>query len=301
MNSTIAAEITKAASKQTYYTICLLVDRDLIPDAFRAYAYFRWVDDQLDQTNMHPSERTEFIKRQTVLMDLCFRGDYPDKVTMEESILVDLIRGDTGGPSGLKTYLRNMMAVMSFDASRKGMIITRNALNDYARQLASAVTEAMHHFIGQRCLAPRSEERYLAATGAHITHMLRDSYEDIDNGYFNIPGEFLETHGISPHDLYSDPYQKWVRNRVSLAREYFKAGKNYLMQVENARCRIAGYAYIARFEFILDAIERDGYRLRVAYPERKTLGAALRMSCSALAQAYKYRRIGGMSKTYLVK
>ncbi len=40
--------ITKAASKQTYYTIRFLVDRERVADAYRAYAYFRWVDDTLD-------------------------------------------------------------------------------------------------------------------------------------------------------------------------------------------------------------------------------------------------------------
>ena len=43
-----ASSITKAASKQTYYTIRFLVDRERVEDAYRAYAYFRWVDDVLD-------------------------------------------------------------------------------------------------------------------------------------------------------------------------------------------------------------------------------------------------------------
>ena len=47
--STLATSITKSASTQTFYTIRTLVDRELIPDAYRAYAYFRWVDDTLDQ------------------------------------------------------------------------------------------------------------------------------------------------------------------------------------------------------------------------------------------------------------
>ena len=48
-NHNLAAGITKSASKQTYYTIRFFVDRDLVNDAYRAYAYFRWVDDVLDE------------------------------------------------------------------------------------------------------------------------------------------------------------------------------------------------------------------------------------------------------------
>ena len=43
-----AEEITKASSKQTYHTIRLFADRERRADAYRAYAYFRWVDDVLD-------------------------------------------------------------------------------------------------------------------------------------------------------------------------------------------------------------------------------------------------------------
>ena len=45
---------------------------------------------------------------------------------------------------------------------------------------------------------------------------------------------------------------------------------------------MAGYAYIARFEGVLDAIEREGYQLRADYPERKSPPAILRMGWSML-------------------
>jgi hypothetical protein len=48
---------------------------------------------------------------------------------------------------------------------------------------------------------------------------------------------------------------------------------------------MAGYLYIARFETVLDAIERDGYRLRPAYPEGKTIRAGLSMGWLMLSKA----------------
>jgi hypothetical protein len=41
MISTVASLITKAASKQTYFTIRCLVDRERVDDAYRVYGYFR--------------------------------------------------------------------------------------------------------------------------------------------------------------------------------------------------------------------------------------------------------------------
>ena len=37
---------------------------------------------------------------------------------------------------------------------------------------------------------------FLAANGAHITHMLRDIAEDISEGYVNESKEYLEKHNI---------------------------------------------------------------------------------------------------------
>jgi hypothetical protein len=69
---------------------------------------------------------------------------------------------------------------------------------------------------------------------------------------------------------------------VQLARNYFKAGREYLDQVQNPRCRLAGYAYAARFEWLLDTFEKEGYLLRPQYEERRSFGTGLRMVASTL-------------------
>lgn len=276
LNLELAPSITKAASKQTYYTIRLLADRERVADAYRAYAYFRWVDDVLDTESGLRSERGVFIQRQMSLMESCYRGEFVRGASIEEQMLIDLVQGDTEKNSGLQSYLRNMMAIMAFDAVRRGRLISQSELNEYTRLLAGAVTEAMHHFIGHCCYSPQNEARYLAVTAAHITHMLRDTFDDIHAGYFNIPREVLDANHIAPQDVESNGYRAWVQNRVQLARTYFKRGREYLREVENPRCRLAGFAYTARFECVLDLIEREGYVLRAAYPERKGLEAIVR-------------------------
>ena len=280
-----AAAITKAASLQTYYTVQSLVDRPLIPDAYRAYAYFRWVDDRLDQDDLSQAARFAFLHRQQTLIEQCYQGACFPGLSPEEQMIAVLIEKDREITSGLYRYIEHMMAVMAFDAARRGRLIAQEELTRYAHNLATAVTDALHYFIGHNCPAPRSEARYLAATGAHIAHMLRDTFEDNEAGYFNIPREVLETHGITPHDVHHPAYRDWVRGRVRLARDCFQAGKAYLAQVVTPRCRLAGYAYIARFEWVLDVIERDGYLLRPEYAERKSLRAGIKMGMTALSLA----------------
>lgn len=280
----LATTITRTQHKHTDFVIRFLVDRDRIPDAYRAYAYFRWVDDQLDTGELPRAERLAFIGRQRGLAEGCYRGEWPENPSPEESMLVDLIRGDAAPNGRLQAYIRNMLAVMAFDAERKDRTISAQELSQHTHWLAVAVTEALHHFIGHNCPPPPLESRYLAADAAHITHMLRDAAEDVENGFYNIPREVLHAHRLDPRDMQNSQYRNWVESRVRLARDRFAAGKGYLARVENLRCRLAGYAYIARFEGVLDVIEGDGFALHGSYPENKGLDTWLSVGWQMFAR-----------------
>ena len=269
----LAGSITKAASKQTYYTIRFLVDRDRVADAYRAYAYFRWVDDTLDGDaalsgaagEVEAELRNRFLARQKSLLEKSYRHESIKDATAEEQMLIELVGDDYENNSGLQSYLRNMMHVMEFDAQRRGRWISQVELHEYTHWLATAVTEAMHYFIGHCCYSPHDETRYLAVTAAHITHMLRDTFDDVQAGNYNIPREVLEGNNIQAKDIKSKAYRDWVRSRVNLARKYFQVGRVYLARVQNPRCRLAGFAYTARFEWLLDTIERENFFLRPQY------------------------------------
>lgn len=296
MITNLASAITKAASKQTYYTIRFLVDHDLLEDAYRAYAYFRWVDDVLDADSGSSSERRAFLERQKSLLEACYQGEPPRDVDLQENMLVELVQHDHEKNSGLKAYLRNMMLVMDFDVRRRNRLISQAELSDYTRWLAIAVTECLHYFIGHNDFSPHDGTRYLAVSAAHIAHMLRDTADDFQVGYYNIQREVLEANHIWSQDVKSEAFHAWVKSRVDLAREYFEAGKTYFYRVQNLRCRIAGIAYISRFEWVLDKIEREGYILRPHYNERKGLGAGLRMVWLALSSMLKLHGTGAFSQ-----
>src|SRR5512143_3472191 len=155
MITTPASAITKAASKQTYYTIRFLVDRERVDDAYRAYGYFRWVDDTLDAESGAGPARMAFLERQKSLLETCYRGDEaPRDARIPEKILVELVEHDQEKNSGLQSYLRNMMLVMDFDVRRRSRLISQAQLNEYTRWLAIAVTDALHHFVGHGAFAP---------------------------------------------------------------------------------------------------------------------------------------------------
>jgi hypothetical protein len=294
MKPSLASSITKAASKQTYYTIRFLVDRELVEDAYRAYAYFRWVDDVLDSDDasagVERCDRGTFLRRQERLLERCLRRETPTVIDPHEAMLVELVRHADLTDGRLEAYLRHMMLVMDFDSRRRGRLVSQAELDEYTRWLATAVTEAMHHFIGHGAEAPHDETRYLAASGAHILHMLRDTYDDLGAGYFNVPREVLEAHSIGPEDVRSEAYRGWVERRVRLARSYLEAGTTYFARVESARHRLAGLAYMARFEWLVESFERDDFVPRRHYDERSSVATYLRMGWRVFTQMVRYRR-----------
>jgi phytoene/squalene synthetase len=108
--------------------------------------------------------------------------------------------------------------------------------------------------------------------------MLRDMCEDLPAGLVNVPTEYLEAQGIPVIEINSEPLRLWVREQVALARACFREGKTYIASLDVLRCKLAGVWYCARFECVLDLIERDGFQLRAGYPERHGLKVWLEMA-----------------------
>jgi len=283
-SAALAQSITRAGSKQTYYTVRLMVDRDLVDDCYRAYGYFRWADDIVDAptsndvSSQSDDERISFIRRQRELINSLYRNERPDDLTPQEEILADLISHDRGENSLLQSYIRNFLAIIEFDAHRRGRLISQAELTWYSSCLGKATTDGILYFIGNGQPYPAGEARYLGATAAHIVHMLRDMVQDTAEGYINIPRDYLEANHIGPGDLDSPAFRAWVRGRVEQARRHIREGKRYLDELDVLRAKIVGYWYCARYEGVLDTIERDGYLLRAEYKKRRKLFAWLTMA-----------------------
>ena len=275
--ASLAKGITWEGSKQSYFTARWMVDKELREDAFRAYGYFRWADDVIDTESQTENERISFVKRQRELIDALFNGEDFDDLSPEETIIVSLIEHDQDLNSGLRSYILNMLEILEFDAYRRGGSITEQEHVWYSKCLAKSVIDGLQYFINNGHPYPKTEDRYYSAIAAHITHMLRDMVWDIEEGYINIPQEYLETHGIGPEDMDSPQFRAWVKSQVDLAREYFKVGKRYIKQMDVLRYKIVCYWYCTRFDSILEAIERDGYCLRAEYPEQRSFFSWLRI------------------------
>jgi phytoene/squalene synthetase len=261
----LARSITRSSDKQTYFIIKNMVDKDLVDDCFRAYSYFRWVDDQIDDILSIPDQRRDFIEKQVRMVKDLYNGIEPQNAIPEERLLVDLINHNNDNHQYLRSYIENFLAAIKFDSTRNGKIINGRELDQYSKDIGKAVTDCIFFFIGNGRKFKGDKNRYHAATAAHFTHMLRDYRSDVSNGYINIHDEYLKDHRIKPYDINSNAFRKWVRGRVNKARKYFTDGKKYIDKLSILRCKIVAYWYCARFERILDRIEHDDYLLRTEY------------------------------------
>ncbi len=288
----LAIRVTRKESLQSYLTMRLLADHDLVEDSFRAYAYFRWADDMVDKLPASGAERLGFIRGQRELIEGLYRGIRPGDLSREEVMVADLIQNDRVPKSRLRSYIENFLAIIEFDAVRRGRRITEAELREYSDQLAVAVTDAIQYFIKNGHAYPEEDSRIAAARAAHVTHMLRDYHEDLVAGYWNIPDEYLEAHGIGPGDIESPAFLAWVRMRVEEAREGFRLGKGYIDRLDVLRTKIAASWYCAHFEHVLDSIEKDGYHLRLGYATRHPSGAWFRMLWVAARVTARHARSG---------
>jgi len=286
--ATLARSIVWNSSKQSYLTAVLLADRDLVDDCLRGYAYFRWADDQIDVGCPASENCLEFLRREKALAETCYRRERPAGLRPEEEMLADLIAHDRGTSDRLQSFIHNFFWVLEFDARRRGRVASAQELESYSTHLAKAVMDGFQYFIGNAHPYPPSPDRITAVLGAHRTHMLRDLREDFALGYINLPLEALPGGTLPADGLDEEALRDWVRRETALARRMLQDGRRYINSLDHLRCKLAGTWYCARFDRVLDLIERDGYRLRAEYPERKSLATWVRIGLLSIPVVAKH-------------
>lgn len=288
-------KITRNSSLQTYFIFKLLADKTLSGQSFDGYAYFRWLDDEIDLRLKTKADRLALIRRQKQIIASAYANKQTSRLTTEEQLIVDLIATNRQKNSKLGSFIFNFLQIIEFDAQRQGTLTGRSQLSWYTRTLAIAVTDCIEYFINHDFAYPHTAHEYDAATGAHITHMLRDYHEDLEEGYFNIPKEYLEKHHLRPEDVDSVAFHSWVKGQIKLARQYFQSGLVYWSSLPTFKSKLAAYLYYARFKGVLDTIERDQYVLRKRYSRKKNLFSYLNivyMACSAAYMHLFHRKAG---------
>ncbi|HZA02276.1 MAG TPA: hypothetical protein VE665_08345, partial [Hyphomicrobiaceae bacterium] len=146
------------------------------------YSYLRWVDDTVDAGA--ESRSNSFLDRQMELLGDLY-GRRTRDLCNEEQFLASLVVYDLGRGGRLQQPLSEMLAAIGFDIRRRGAPAGHKELYENFEREVSSYLFTIAYF----CSVPATPNKVpgvIAATGAKITHSLRDFIVDCANAQFNI-------------------------------------------------------------------------------------------------------------------
>lgn len=218
-----------------YHRIGLIFSRKNTGYYFILYAYFKWIDNQIDKKDSDLSRLKDFLERQKKII---FHGKDPEA---EEEILgreaYRLISVQEN--NFLKNAVEKVFSSFSLDLIRKEKkFLKKDDLDRRIELIGSAALELTEFCFGKPGCINESLKRKMAWLYIQ-TDMLLDFDEDIESGYINISLEEIEEFGIQDEDLngerpgplHSKQFKDWMnrkcRCQLKTAEEVF-ADMKYL-------------------------------------------------------------------------
>jgi len=256
-----ATATTKRHNPSAYWLSNLLYDKGMTPIFCLIYAYFRWLDDYIDEPNTESFVCRQMVANQKELLVGAYCNPRMSVSSTPEAMIVSVIDYDKSRGMLLKTSIMDMIAALEWDTYRRGKVVSSKELAQYSWWLGRSYTKALQAFIAYPYKYPDHEYRYYAGVGAHITHIMRDFYEDLSLGYINISKEDIRHYSIDIRCPIALSLREWAQKTVITARKYINWGKLYLSTLPIFRCRLMGYIYCSRYEMVLDVIEDADFDL----------------------------------------
>jgi phytoene/squalene synthetase len=177
-----------------------------------------------------------------------------------ENMLLIILEHDKRGNCYLQRHVLEMLSALQFDSKRRHQISSKDELDLYSTLLGRAYTNFILSFIS-RSVNGKDSAVHLAGYAAHKAHILRDFYQDISMGYYNISNEELMKHGYLKDQLLSADLRPWVFDVVQESYENFKCGLKGIMQLEDLRCRFIGLLISVQYLYVLERIKCNDYVL----------------------------------------
>jgi len=256
-----ATATTKQHNPTAYLLSNLLHDKGMTPIFCLVYAYFRWLDDYIDESGTESFLCRQMVASQKELLVEAYSDPRMSASSIRESMLVTVANFDKSRRMLLKTSIFDMFSALECDSYRRGTVVSSKELAQYSYWLGRSYTKALQACIAYPYEYPDHGYKYYAGVGAHITHIVRDLFEDLAMGYINISKEDIRRYSIDIRCPTATSLRAWTQKTVLSARKYLNWGKLYLNTLPIFRCRLMGYLYCSRYEMVLDAIEDANYDL----------------------------------------
>ena len=244
------------------YLISLLLPRKERPFFWLWYSYLRWVDDTVDAGA--ESRSNSFLDRQMELLGDLY-GRRTRDLCNEEQFLASLVVYDLGRGGRLQQPLSEMLAAIGFDIRRRGAPAGHKELYENFEREASSYLFTIAYF----CSVPATPNKVpgvIAATGAKITHILRDFIVDCANSQFNISRQEIDAYGLDLKNISTEitggSGRRWVAAKVRVAERQLSRGLDGTKSVDSVRYRAIVAILVAKYQTYLHQYRANRFLLK---------------------------------------
>ena len=240
------AEFVRRAQFFTYCLIRLCVPAARRPLCFAAYAYVRWLDDQIDKPCPTISDQGKGLlsKHRNLIskgMPLQANVMLPEAI-LESVGLLEIL------PDAVRSSLATLLDCIAYDLLRRGRIPVRKELDEWILRESKALDSLIQYFCAGVML--RSTGARLASA-AKITHIVRDVVEDIDSGMVNITSEASAAMGIDvPTVIFTRDFPRlrpWISLMNSTADRQFRRAWKHIHLHPSLRYKFATALLSAKY------------------------------------------------------
>ena len=262
-----SAKITKTESPFSYSLGHLLFLPERKDYLFLAYAYFRWLDDYVDQVNI-PSELVkDIVDRQIFLATHWYSGEPLVATTSQEENLHLIIQQDSNQwGNSLRPMIFDFMGAIKWDTERRYRMPVKRDLQSYSLKLGRGYSSGLLFGLG---IDPENKKyvgfRDNCGIGAHLVHILRDFIIDINIGYINVDLEswnllHLKNADLDNTKLLQRRLLPWAKTVIVNARYYFSIGLKNLLASRNVKIQLVFGLMCLRYLLTLEKTKREWER-----------------------------------------
>ncbi len=251
-----AESITRKSTHFGYLLCKTFFKAETTLPLFQAYAYFRWLDDLVDQSNDSKESLASFMIRQKNLVTSWYNDESPQVSNLYETFIRETISHDKANELQLHSMIENFIEAIAWDVSRRYSIVSKHELGIYSLRLGRSYAEGLLFGLGMKSNNPNYDIALdKCGSAAHIAHTLRDLSIDLNLGYINISCEDMKLFDIDPLDPTLHGIGKWVAFSVEKAEALFSEGKIYQKTFPTIKSRIVFDIVCSRYLSVLRRVK----------------------------------------------
>lgn len=237
-----ASETIKSKNRFTYIFWNLFFSRDQIPVLFLTYAFFRWLDDMVDENSNSIEFSKLLIDREVNNLVSLYAGIDVVPEYDEENYLIAVVKNDLQKEEILRKIIEDFFSAISWDLRRRNSIPEQCELNRYSYLLGQSYSQGMVIGLGYKSYDPRFIHiGEYCGVAAHLTHLMRDLFIDLDLGYINISKEDVDKYHIdfkaNPVD-FKNQLKPWFIETINRTFRLYNKGMNFIPLLPSFKAKV---------------------------------------------------------------